>query len=426
MSLTLNTSSAWAEEHPSWVDARCRRRVLDALRQHGCAVSQCPEHGHDILDIDAPGSSPLRACIRVHRPRFYRRLLLGADVGAAEAYLDGDWSTTDLTLTLRVGARLTTAWTALHSPLAALHELARRTAARLRRNTRAGSRRNIAAHYDLSNEFFSLFLDSTLTYSAAYFPTVDTPLEQASEEKLDQICRKLALGCGEHVLEIGTGWGSFALHAAGKYGCRVTTATISAQQYELARARVRAAGLDDKVEVLLRDYRDLQGQYDKLVSIEMIEAVGHEFLDTFFSTCSRLLKADGQALIQAISSRDQDYERARKAIDFIKKYIFPGGCLTSISAMVASMTRSTDLQLYGMEDLSPHYALTLCHWRENFNRNGGAIRELGFDERFLRMWNYYFAYCEAGFTERNVHVAQLHFVKPGFRAGAGTHQEVHS
>jgi cyclopropane-fatty-acyl-phospholipid synthase len=283
------------------------------------------------------------------------------------------------------------------------------------RNSKTGSRRNIAAHYDLGNELFKLFLSEDMMYSSAIYRDADEPLEVASRRKLDRICTKLGLAPGLRVVEIGTGWGGFAIHAARHYGVHVTTTTISKEQHALAVERVRAAGLADRVEVLLSDYRDLTGTYDRLVSIEMIEAIGHQYLDTYFGKISTLLKPDGMALVQAITIEDHRYERALKNVDFIQRFIFPGSFIPSVASMVATLPRATDLRLYNLEDIGPSYAVTLREWRRRFNARLPEVRALGYPERFIRMWNFYLAYCEGGFLERSIGNAQLMLVKPGAR-----------
>lgn len=355
------------------------------------------------------------ATLVIHDPRFYRRILTGGSIAAGESYFTGDWSTDDLTGLLRIFARnmsvaddLERGWARLALPFVKLYHA-------LRRNTRRGSRANIHAHYDLGNEFFSLFLDETRMYSCGIFERSDSTLFEASVAKNDRICRKLALEPSDHLLEIGTGWGGFAIHAARHFGCRVTTTTISREQYEFARERVEREGLSDRVTLLLEDYRDLDGAYDKIVSIEMIEAVGHQYYPTFFETLMRRLKPDGVALVQAITIADQRYESARRAVDFIQRYIFPGSCIPSVGALVQAMTRASDLRLVHLEDQTPHYVRTLEAWRERFNANAAAIRALGFPETFLKMWEYYFCYCEAGFAERNIGSAQLLFARPEHR-----------
>ncbi len=282
----------------------------------------------------------------------------------------------------------------------------------LNSNTTEGSRKNIAAHYDLGNAMFALFLDSTMMYSSAMFNAETHTLQQASELKLKTICDKLDLQPDDHVIEIGTGWGGFAIYAAMHYGCKVTTTTISKQQYELAKARVEAANLQDKITLLLEDYRHLSGTYDKLVSIEMVEAVGHQFYDTYFAKVSSLLKPNGLALIQAITIADQRYASAIQSVDFIQRYIFPGSNIPSNTAMLQSITRMTDLRLYDLEDIGPHYATTLRMWRENFFTNIAAVRQLGYSEEFIRMWEFYLCYCEGGFMERALGDVHLLLAKP--------------
>jgi cyclopropane-fatty-acyl-phospholipid synthase len=271
---------------------------------------------------------------------------------------------------------------------------------------------NIAAHYDLGNDFYALFLDRTMTYSSGLFESPDATLEEASLAKYDRICRKLTLSSRDHVLEIGTGWGGFALHAATNYGCRVTTTTISRAQQDFARERIRGAGLEGRVDVLLQDYRNLTGKYDKLVSIEMIEAVGHHYLNAFFNACSGLLKDDGEMLLQAITIRDQVFDRHKRSVDFIKRYIFPGSCIPSVAAISLAVARVTDLRLFHLEDITPHYARTLQAWRRKFFDNLEEVRKLGYPETFIRMWEYYLSYCEAGFAERYLGDAQMLFTKP--------------
>jgi cyclopropane-fatty-acyl-phospholipid synthase len=285
----------------------------------------------------------------------------------------------------------------------------------LNRNSQAGSRRNIEAHYDLGNEMFELFLDPTMMYSCAYYPDSKASLDQAATAKLQRICEKLQLSETDHVVEIGTGWGGFAIYAATHFGCKVTTTTISKQQYEIARQRVIAAGLEDKVTLLMEDYRDLQGAYDKLVSIEMIEAVGPQYLETYFTKCSTLLKPDGIMLIQAITIQDQFYDQAIKSVDFIQRYIFPGGFIPSVTAISNAVKNATDTRLFQMEDIGPHYATTLRDWRKNFFNNIEQIKALGYSDQFIAMWEFYLCYCEGGFLERTLGTSHLVFVKPDNR-----------
>lgn len=360
----------------------------------------------------------LTSTVRVRDPRFYRHLVLGGSLGAAEAYIRGYWDCDDLVSLVRIFCRNAAVSTNLeHGPARLLSPLYR-IAHLLRRNTKTGSRRNIAAHYDLGNDFFSLFLDETMAYSCALFPQADSTLYEASVAKFDRICRKLELKPEDHVLEIGSGWGGFAIHAARQYGCRVTTTTISVRQYEFTRKQVETAGLGEKITVLCEDYRALAGSYDKLVSIEMIEAVGYEYFDTYFRVCSDHLKPDGMMLLQAIVIPDQRYDRYRRSVDFIRRYIFPGGCLPSIGAICRSLGRVTDLRLFHLEDITPHYAKTLAHWRQRFSTNLDRIEKLGFSEEFLRTWEFYFCYCEGGFRERVIGDVQILLTKPECRRAA--------
>lgn len=361
-------------------------------------------------------SATVTAEIRVHDPDAWRDILTGGSIGAGEAYMSGDWSSPDLTRVVRVMVLNRDLVDSMDGGLARLAKPFLKLLHRRNRNTEKGARRNIAAHYDLGNEFFSLFLDPTMMYSAGIFPTGDATMEAASRNKMDRICRKLELGAGDHLLEIGTGWGGLALHAALHYGCRVTTTTISREQYEYAREKIREAGLEDRVTLLLKDYRALEGRYDKLVSVEMIEAVGWQYYPEFFRTCSRLLKPEGLALIQAITIEDYRFERARKDVDFIQRYIFPGSCIPSLEKLQAAMATSSDLRLTSLEDITPHYATTLARWREAFLRNQEAISALGYSPEFRRMWEFYLCYCEGGFHERVIGDVQLTYAKPGNRS----------
>lgn len=388
------------------------------------AMAQLQEGAITIIDGDEArtfghAASGLHATVRVHDPRFYPRALFSGSLGAAEAFMDGLWSCDDLTALCRIFTRDTAVGDGMDRGITRLFFAAARGFHWLARNSKGGSQRNIAAHYDLGNEFFALWLDDTMTYSSGIFQRPDSTLREASIAKLDQICRQLALKPGEHVLEIGTGWGSFAIHAASTYGCRVTTTTISTQQHDLAVQRIAAAGLSDRITVLLKDYRDLKGQYDKLVSIEMIEAVGHAFLDTYFRQCAALLKPDGAMMLQVITMNDQRYDRYLKTVDFIQHYIFPGSCCPSLTAMTTSIARASDFKLSRLEDFGPHYARTLRTWRERFFAAVDDVRAMGYDERFIRMWDYYLSYCEAGFAERYIGVAQILLTKPGWRCEAG-------
>ena len=356
--------------------------------------------------------SHLITTVWVQHDDFYRRVAFGGTIAAAETYMDGLWRTSDLLALVQIMVRNQSAQQQLEGGLTRLATPLRRLLHRLNDNTLSGSRRNIAAHYDLGNDFYRLFLDRTMAYSCGVFERADSTLEEASRAKFDLICRKLHLTPEMHILEIGAGWGGFALHAAQHYGCHVTTTTISRQQYDLAAQRIAAAGLGSRITLLQQDYRTLSGQFDRLVSIEMIEAVGHRHLPTFFRACSERLKADGAALIQAITVPAHAYRRYLGSPDFINRYIFPGSCCPSLNAMSDAAAGASDLRLVHLEDLSPHYPRTLRAWRSAFQANLERVRELGFDERFIRMWEYYLCYCEGGFAERFTSVLQLMFSKP--------------
>ena len=360
----------------------------------------------------------LQATVRVHDPAFWTMTAFGGTIGAAEAYLRRMWDCDDLTALIRIMVRSQNSQRRMESGNARVAALVQRILHQLNDNTRGGSRRNIAAHYDLGNDFYQLFLDPTMAYSCGIFEKSNSSMEAASIAKFDHICRALELTEGMRLLEIGTGWGSFAIHAARNYGCRVTTTTISAEQHALARQRVREAGLEGRITLLAKDYRDLTGEYDRLVSIEMIEAVGHRRLPSFFRVCSDRLKPDGLALIQAICVPDRIYGNYLRHPDFINRYIFPGGCCPSPGALAAAAAGHTDLRLLRQEDFSSHYARTLREWRKAFNNHLSDVRALGFDERFIRMWDYYLCYCEGGFVEEFTTLLQLLYAKPGYRSGS--------
>lgn len=352
-------------------------------------------------------ASPLRASLQVHDPRFFRRALLHGDIGIGESYMDGDWSSPDLTAVIRVAVRNLAAVEAGNSWFSALSRMADRLGHLRRANTVEGSRRNIGEHYDLSNDFFRLFLDSRMVYSCGWYETAEDTLETAQLQKLDRACRKLQLGPEDHLLEIGTGWGAMAIHAASRYGCRVTTTTISRQQYDYAAEQIARAGLTGRIELLLEDYRSLKGRFDRIVSIEMFEAVGFEYYDTFFGACDRLLERDGAMLLQAITINDRKFPVYRKRADWIQKYIFPGSELASVSGICAALARATEMSLFHAEEMGTHYARTLRAWRERFHAALPRVRALGFDDRFIRMWDFYLAYCEGAFLERHIGDSQF-------------------
>ena len=370
---------------------------------------------HGVLTIHDPwgkvqigeGRAGLFPEIHVHHPRFYQRVLFGGDLGAAESLMDGDWSSPSLSETVRFFIRNLDLVDRMDRGVAHWNHLISRWIHRLRRNTVLGAKRNISQHYDLGNDFYRLFLDRTMAYSAGIFENPKATMLEASLAKFDRICRKLDLSADDRVVEIGTGWGGWAIYAAENYGCHVTTTTISEEQYQFAKEQVRQRGLEHRVMVLQKDYRALEGTFDKLVSIEMIEAVGHKYFDEYFSTCERLLKPDGVAVLQAILIRDQRYKAHLRSSDFIRQYIFPGGDLPSMQAILDSTSQNTDFRLLQYEELSDHYAETLRRWRKSFCDQESAVTDLGFDQRFIRMWMYYLCYCEAAFEERQVNSVQL-------------------
>lgn len=359
-----------------------------------------------------PGEEPIEVAIA--DARAYWTFATRGTLGAAEAYLAGWWTCDDLVGLFRLLTRNADVMSSLDRGLPGWLTRAAAWAYRWRRNTRSVSRRNIRAHYDLSDEFFSLFLDETMAYSSGIYPTAGATLLEASLEKFDRICRTLQLKPHHHVLEIGGGWGGLAIYAAREYGCRVTTTTISRNQYEFTQQAVKAAGLGDRIEVRCEDYRDLTGEFDRIVSIEMIEAVGHEFLETFFRVCSQRLRDDGAMLLQSITLPDERYDAYRQSVDFIQQYIFPGGNIPSPGA-IASALQAGDLSIRWREDFGLHYAQTMKHWREQFAQKIDRVRRLGFDDRFLRMWHYYLCYCEAGFLDSQISVAHFLLAKPNCR-----------
>ncbi|MEN0105297.1 MAG: cyclopropane-fatty-acyl-phospholipid synthase family protein [Pseudomonas sp.] len=382
-------------------------RLLGQLRHGQLTIVENGER----LVFGQPGAE-LQAEIQVLDPAVWALVASNGSIGSGEAYIHGYWSSPDLTAVVRVFVCNLDLLDAMESGLALLGRPLLAGLHWLNRNTRQGSEKNIAAHYDLGNELFEQFLDPTMMYSAAMFQGPDDSLEQAQLNKLERICQKLALTADDHLLEIGTGWGSMAIYAASHYGCRVTTTTLSKQQFAYTERRIRAQGLQDRITLLLQDYRDLDGTFDKLVSIEMIEAVGHRYLPTYFQQCAKLLKDDGLMLLQAITIRDQRYEQAKRSVDFIQRYIFPGGALPSVSKMLEIVSHDTDMNLLHMEDFGLHYARTLRIWHDNLRNARHALVEHGYDDYFFRLWEFYLCYCEGGFIERTIGTAQLLLAKP--------------
>ncbi|MGY4533795.1 cyclopropane-fatty-acyl-phospholipid synthase [Pseudomonas sp. TE3786] len=387
-----------------------RRAVLRLLGQLRHGQLSIVENG-ECRVFGQPGAA-LQAEIQVLDPAVWALVASNGSIGSGEAYIHGYWSSPDLTAVVRVFVCNLDLLDAMERGLARLGRPLIAGLHWLNRNTRQGSQKNIAAHYDLGNQLFEQFLDPTMMYSAAMFQGANDSLEKAQLNKLERICQKLALKPSDHLLEIGTGWGSMAIYAAVHYGCRVTTTTLSREQYAYTQQRIAAQGLQERITLLLQDYRDLEGQFDKLVSIEMIEAVGHSFLPTYFKQCAHLLKDDGLMLLQAITIRDQRYEQAKRSVDFIQRYIFPGGALPSLSQMLRVVTADTDMNLVHMEDFGQHYARTLRIWHDNLRNARHTLHEHGYDDYFFRLWEFYLCYCEGGFIERTIGTAQLLLAKP--------------
>lgn len=410
--LTLNYLPESVTRKDTW--------LMNLIKEKFYANMSLIQHGRikfidDDFELICGDQSGPMTTVEVHDDRFYTTLAAGGAVGASEAYMQGLWTCDQLTELVKILLRNTNVLHGLGT--AAIKKPLYKLLHWLNRDSISGSKKNIAAHYDLGNELFKNFLDPTMTYSSGFFETPDATMEEASIAKLDRICQKLELNESDHVIEIGTGWGSFAMHAAGNYGCKITTTTISEEQFQLANERVKAAGLEDKINIVKKDYRLLEGQYDKLVSIEMIEAVGLSYLGNYFERCAALLKPAGRMLIQAITIADQHYEFSKKNVDFIQRYIFPGGALPSVTKLTNTATDETDLRMTALEDITEHYAKTLHKWREKFYENVDIITELGYDNRFLRMWEYYLCYCEGGFAERSIGCVQAEFMKPAYCRG---------
>ncbi len=396
-----------------------RPRLRDQLdRLEGGEVTLIEGHRRHHLGQ----GGPLKATLVVRNSRAWKRLALGGTVGAAEAYMDGDWDVDDLVALVQLlAANLERVNGEMENGTARLGRWLLAALYRLQRNSLKGSRRNIAAHYDIGNALFATFLDERhLMYSSAVFPYPEASLEEASTFKLDLMLDRLDVRPHHHLLEIGTGWGGLAIHAARTRGCRVTTTTISEEQYAHTARRIEEEGLGDRITLLKQDYRELAGRFDRLISVEMIEAVGHQYLDTYLATLDRLLTDDGQAMLQAITIRDQRFEAAKREMDFIKRYIFPGGFLPSHRAILDGLARRTSLNVLALDEIGTHYARTLREWRHRFEANLERVRKLGYDERFIRMWRYYLCYCEGGFLERSIGTCHLLLAKPGARPAPQT------
>jgi len=397
----------------SWFENKCRNLVFSLLDKLEKASLEIEEAGQ----ITRLGNTGAKLCgkIIVQDASMYVDFVKGGSIAAAEAYIAKKWTTPNLTEVIQVFARCQEQLDEIEKQGAWFTQLKNKIFHRKNANTQSGSKNNILAHYDLGNELYTRFLDSTMMYSSAIYSDTATELHEAQLNKLKTICDKLDLKPTDHLIEIGTGWGGLATFAAENYGCQVTTTTISDAQYEFAVDKVRAKGLEDKITLLKKDYRLLEGKYDKLVSVEMIEAVGHEFMAEFFAKCNSLLKDDGLMLVQAITILDSRYDHYRTNVDFIQRYIFPGGCLPSIAVMSKHVAEQTNMMLDNIQDIGLHYARTLADWRKGFDANWQALTEFGFDEQFKRLWHFYLAYCEGAFLERVISTHHLVLRKPNYR-----------
>jgi len=402
-----------ADDRPGLVTRTCKRLLTGQFKQiRDARLTLVDEDGRTSFGQPVSDDAP-RCTITVRHPRFYRDAVLGGHLAAAEGYVHRLWDCDDLTALVRVFARNLQLSDEMDKLSVRLGGALLKLGHLLKRNTLSGSRGNIAAHYDLGNDFFELLLDPTLSYSCAVFDSPEASLMDAQVAKLDRLIDKLGLDADQHLLEIGTGWGALAVRAAQRTGCRVTTTTLSRQQYDHARRLIDDNDLADRVTLLKRDYRELDGQYDKLVSVEMIEAVGHEYFGQFFEQCARLLQPTGRGVIQSITIPDDRYDAARKCVDFIKKYIFPGSCIPALGVLDRAMARHSDLQRTHTEQLGPHYAATLRQWAANLQTNRAAVLDRGYPDELLRLWDFYLAYCEGGFNEANIGLAQFEVRRPG-------------
>ncbi|WP_077339205.1 SAM-dependent methyltransferase [Pseudocolwellia agarivorans] len=397
----------------TWFEQKCRALVLNTLNKMKDACIEIHENTYSEICGDPKAS--LKAHMHIHDASIYTDIIKGGSIAAAEGYLSQKWTSTDLTQLVRVLARNQKALDSVENQSSWLNTLQNKLLNFKNANTLGGSKKNILAHYDLGNDLYTRFLDPEMMYSCALYSDEHTTLDEAQRLKLKSICDKLNLTSEDHLVEIGTGWGGLAIYAATHYGCQVTTTTISDAQFDYAQERVNKLGLNEKITLLKKDYRLLEGQYDKLVSIEMIEAVGHDFMGEFFKQCNSLLKPNGKMLIQAITIADQRYDNYRKNTDFIQKYIFPGGCLPSIAVISEHIALCTDMMIDNVTDMGLHYARTLSDWRKNFDKNWADIQPFGFDDQFKRLWHYYFAYCEGAFIERVISTHHIVARKPEYK-----------
>lgn len=409
---TTASSYSFSANKDSWLTSVMKSMLLSRLEsiRHGRLTI------HDRGEVYSFGqlndTVPVDAEVKIHHPRVYRQMVLGGSIGTGESYMDGDWTSPNPTDVIRVIAGNREVFEKMSSGMAIFTRQLQKFYHWTRKNTIEGSRKNISAHYDLGNDFFELFLDPTMTYSAGVFNDQAETMEEASIEKYDRLCKKLNLNEEDHLLEIGTGWGGMAIHAAKYYGCLVTTTTISKEQYAYAAKRIREEGLEDQITLLLQDYRQLEGRFTKVVSIEMVEAIGAEYYPAYFQKIDELLTADGAAALQVITIEDSKYDVARRNVDFIKRYVFPGCCIPSMTALLNAASKSSSLTLFHLEDNTWNYARTLRIWREKLMENYDEIKNLGYSDQFLRLWDFYLCYCEGGFWERSIGNVQVIFTKP--------------
>ena len=391
----------------NWLDKRCRSIVFSVLAKIDYGQIELVDNSQRFLFPEFAENKSLLGRINIHDTSVYRDFVKGGSIGAAEAYIAGKWSSPDLTAVIRIFARAQQQTDALEQKKPWLTKLKYALLHRSNRNSQAGSKKNILAHYDLGNELYSRFLDPQMMYSSAIYPQEGATLAEAQQHKLLTICQRLELKASDHLLEIGTGWGGLAIYAAQHYGCKVTTTTISDAQHAYAKQRIEELGLTEQITLLKKDYRDLTGEYDKLVSIEMIEAVGFEYLPSFFQQCNQRLKPGGKLLIQSITIADQRFDYYKHNVDFIQRYIFPGGFLPSVTVLTQNLTQHTELVTESISDIGLDYAKTLAHWREAFLNAWSELTQFGYDEKFKRLWLYYFAYCEGAFLERSTSTVHL-------------------
>jgi cyclopropane-fatty-acyl-phospholipid synthase len=391
----------------NWLDKRCRNLVLGVFSKFTYGQLEVIEgNEHSYFPVSCSDIA-IKAKIHIHDVSVYRDFVKGGSIGAAEAFIEGKWSSPNLTNVIRLLAKAQQQTDSIESNKSWLNKFKNTITHWQNRNTQSGSKRNILAHYDLGNELYTRFLDPEMMYSSAIYPTKTASLDEAQQFKLDTICQRLSLTKEDHLLEIGTGWGGLAIHAATHYGCKVTTTTISDAQFDYAKSRIDKLGLTEKITLLKKDYRELSGSYDKVVSIEMIEAVGYDFLPSFFKQCNDRLKEGGKLLIQSITIADQRFTHYKNNVDFIQRYIFPGGFLPSIKVLAEHLTEHSELVIESLDDIGLDYAKTLSHWRDNFLASWSTISTLGYDETFKRLWLYYLAYCEGAFLERSTSTVHL-------------------